>query len=68
MYQPILASRTYIQHFGYVKGDELFYLLPHRPIQVGIRPIKDDKDCIKMLAYQLEEFQANHHSIFDHGG
>lgn len=33
-----------VENFGYVKGNQLLYLLPHRPIQVGIRLLKDDKD------------------------
>ena len=40
-----------VENFGYLKGDELFYLLPHRPLQIGIRPIRDDRDCMVMLAY-----------------
>lgn len=40
-----------VENFGYVKGDQLFYLLPYRPIQVGVRPTWDDEDYIQMLAF-----------------
>lgn len=46
-----------VKNFGHVKGDKLFYLLPHRAIQISIRPIMDDKDCMEMLAcYKGKKF------------
>ena len=39
-----------VENFGYSIWDQLFYLLPHKPIQIGVRPLGDDKDCIEMLA------------------
>lgn len=50
-YMSFFEIERIVKNFSYIKEDEIFYLLLHRPIQIGIRSIKDDKDCMEMLTY-----------------
>lgn len=38
-YVSLFEIKEIVEHFGYLKGDELFYLLPHKLLQISIRPI-----------------------------